>query len=137
MSVFGVILYSVFSRRRRSIYVLCPGEGWMYWVYSKLTIEIDVSCEKSKLLLLITLHKKCHYSELFWSVFSRIRTKCGYIIRISPNSIWIRITPNRNTFCEVFYSTKVAEVVNQRCSARKILFRNIYMKASVLESVFW
>ena len=34
-----------------------------------------------------TLHEKCPYSELFWSVFSRIRTEYGEIHRISSYSV--------------------------------------------------
>ena len=36
------------------------------------------------------LRKKCPYSELFWSVFSRIQPEC--------RKIWTRITPNTDTF---------------------------------------
>ena len=32
------------------------------------------------------LREKCPYSELFWSLFSRIRTEYGEILRISPYS---------------------------------------------------
>ena len=35
----------------------------------------------------ITLREKCPYSEFFWSVFSRSRTKYGEILRISPYSV--------------------------------------------------
>ena len=50
-----------------------------------------------------SLRKKCPYSELFWSVFSRIRTQYGAIQSISPcQSEWEkrrpRITPNTDTF---------------------------------------
>ena len=34
-----------------------------------------------------TLRKKCPYSELFWSVFSGIRTEYGEIQSISPYSV--------------------------------------------------
>ena len=37
---------------------------------------------------------ECPYSELFWSVFFRIRTE--YAVRIQENTI--RITPNMDTF---------------------------------------
>ena len=33
------------------------------------------------------MRKKCPYSELFWSAFSRIRTEYGEILRISPHSV--------------------------------------------------
>ena len=46
-----------------------------------------------------SLRKKCPYLELFWSVFSRIRTEYGEILRISAYSVWMReITPNMDTF---------------------------------------
>ena len=52
----------------------------------------SVHCNDKNYLLVIILHqaskaalrKKCPYSELFWSVFFRIRTEYGEIIRISP-----------------------------------------------------
>ena len=37
-----------------------------------------------------TLRKKCPYSKLFWSAFSRIQSKCG--------KMRTRIIPNTNTF---------------------------------------
>ena len=45
--------------------------------------------------------RKCPYSELFWSAFSRIRTECGEItLRIQSEwgKMQTRITPNRDTF---------------------------------------
>ena len=33
------------------------------------------------------MRKKCPYSELFWSVFSRIRTEYGEMRSISPYSV--------------------------------------------------
>ena len=53
-----------------------------------------------------TLRKKCSYSELFWSVFSCIRTEYGKIRSVSPYSVWMRekwtrITPNTDTFHSV------------------------------------
>ena len=35
----------------------------------------------------VTLRKKCPYSELFWSVFSRIPTEYGNLLHESPNSV--------------------------------------------------
>ena len=63
--------------------------------------------ESMKNLLLqcyyVCMRKKCPYSEFFFSVFSRIRTKYGEIVRISPYSfrmrkIRTRKTPNTDTF---------------------------------------
>ena len=42
------------------------------------------------LLCFVSLREKWRYSEFFWSVFSRIRTECGEINRISPYSVKMR-----------------------------------------------
>ena len=39
-----------------------------------------------------SLREKCPYSEFFWSVFSRIPTEYGEILRISP--YWVRMREN-------------------------------------------
>ena len=39
---------------------------------------------------------KCLYSELFWSVFSRIRTEYGEMLRISPYSVRMRKKTDQN-----------------------------------------
>ena len=49
-----------------------------------------------KYIAINTLRKKCAYSELFWSAFSRIRTKYGQILRISPFSVLMRENTERN-----------------------------------------
>ena len=41
-----------------------------------------------------SLREKCPYSEFFWSVFSRIRTEYGNILRISSYSV--RMQENRD-----------------------------------------
>ena len=38
----------------------------------------------------------CSYSELFWSVFSHIRTEYGEILRLSPYSIRMRKNAEQN-----------------------------------------
>ena len=43
-----------------------------------------------------TLHKKCPYSELFWSVFSCIGTEYGEILRNSPYSVRMRENTDQN-----------------------------------------
>ena len=51
----------------------------------------------------ILLREKCPYSELFWSVFSRIRTEYGGIRSISPHSVWMREDTDRgNSECGHF-----------------------------------
>ena len=37
---------------------------------------------------ILFLRKKHPYSELFWSIFSRIRTDYGEVLRISPYSVF-------------------------------------------------
>ena len=54
----------------------------------------------------LTLREKCPYSEFFWSVFSRILTEYGEILRICPYSVQMRENmeqnnPNTDTFCAV------------------------------------
>ena len=46
------------------------------------------------------LREKCLYSELFWSVFSRIRTEDGGILRISPYSVrmWENADQNNSKY---------------------------------------
>ena len=50
-----------------------------------------------------TLLEKCLYSELFWSIFFRIRTEYSVSLRVQPKcrKIWTRITPNSDTLCGV------------------------------------
>ena len=43
-----------------------------------------------------TLRKNCPYSELFWSIFSRIWTEYGEILRISPCSVPIQENTDQN-----------------------------------------
>ena len=43
-----------------------------------------------------TLRKKCPYSELFWSVLSRIRTEYEEILRISSYSFQMRENTDQN-----------------------------------------
>ena len=48
------------------------------------------------LLYYNSLRKKCTYSELFWSVFSRIRTEYGEMQSISPYLVQIRENTDQN-----------------------------------------
>ena len=45
------------------------------------------SCDTIFINIYFTLRKKCPYSELLWSVFSRIWTKYGEIRSLSPYSV--------------------------------------------------
>ena len=42
------------------------------------------------------LYEKCSYSQLFWSVFSHIRTEYGEIFRISPYSVLMQENTEEN-----------------------------------------
>ena len=44
-----------------------------------------------------SLRKKCPYSELFWAVFSQIRTEYGEIQSISLYSVQMRENVDQNT----------------------------------------
>ena len=43
-----------------------------------------------------TLRKKCPYSELCWSAFSRIRTEYVDILRIFPYAVGMQENANQN-----------------------------------------
>ena len=76
----------------------------------------------------ISLRKKCPYSEFFWSIFSRIRTKYGEK-RGKCWKIRTRKTPNTDTFHAVFDWKK-------RPSFWKYFFRNLNEKTcNSLESL--
>ena len=47
---------------------------------------------------LLPMCKNCPYSELFWSVFPRIRTEYREILRISPCSVQMSENANQNNF---------------------------------------
>ena len=53
-------------------------------------------CKYGKIHPSISLREKCRYSELFWSVFSRIWTEYGEILRIAPYSVPMRENTDQN-----------------------------------------
>ena len=55
-----------------------------------VTLQLWCKVESSAHCIKLLLRKKCPYSELFWSVFSRIRTEYGEIRSISQYSIRMR-----------------------------------------------
>ena len=71
-----------------------------------ITLEINITKATRSIAQWINdfhffaLRKKCPYSELFWSAFSRIRTEHGVSLRIQSEcgKIRTRITPNTETF---------------------------------------
>ena len=67
----------------------------LFWDHLSLSLHNTSKC--------FSLRKKCLYSELFWSAFSRIRTEYGETpvslrIQIKGGKMWTRITPNTGTF---------------------------------------
>ena len=60
-----------------------------------------------KYLPKLTLRKRCLYSELFWSAFSRICTEYEAILRISPYSVQIRENTDENNSEYKHFSRKV------------------------------
>ena len=60
-------------------------------------VNVVVNIKKTYLLKQIhALRGKCPYSELFWSVFPRIRTGYGQILPISPHSVQMPENADQN-----------------------------------------
>ena len=70
--------------------------------------------------LLLILRKKYPYSELFWSVFSRIRTEYGEIRSISLYSVQIRENADQNNSDYGHFSRSVSQSVQKRQKVGKI-----------------
>ena len=60
-----------------------------------------------------TLRKKSPYSELFWSLFSRIRTEYGQILRISPYLVRMWQKTDQNNSESGHFLLSVVFVKNQ------------------------
>ena len=70
---------------------------------------------------MLSLHKECPYSELFWSISSCIRAEHGEIrsIQSECGKIWTRIIPNIDTFLTVYIST-ISEAYSESCQTSKM-----------------
>ena len=66
--------------------------GKLSSIQKQLSIK---SCSEDVFLSGISLRLKCPYSELLWSVFSRIQSECG--------KMRTRITPHTATFHTVYF----------------------------------
>ena len=65
--------------------IFCPGTSSKY--------SYIFNCQ-------LALREKCPYSELYWSVFSRIQTEYGEIPRIFPYSVQMwENTDQNNSVC--------------------------------------
>ena len=60
------------------------------WVLNMLLKHLLTKNLIAKKTVLLPLPEKCPYSEFFWSVFDRIRTDYGQILRISPYEVRMR-----------------------------------------------
>ena len=68
--------------------------------------------------------EKCAYSELFWSVFSRIRTKCREIMETG-------IIANTDTFRAVIFALRIVENLMIQ---RKLEIKNFQIKSSTTKT---
>ena len=73
---------------------------------TEVTIRsILVLVQTVEIFVVLALREKCSYSELLWSVFSRIRAEYGEIICISPYSVQLREnTDKNNSKCGDFFA---------------------------------
>ena len=73
----------------------------------------------------LTLRKRCPYSELFWSVFSRIRTEYEEILRISPYSFRMRKNKDQNN-SEYRHFSRSVTTKNRYPFTRKSSIRDVW-----------
>ena len=74
----------------------------------------NLTINKTSAVPQATLRKKCPYSELFWSVFSRIRTEYGEILRISLYLVRIGENTVRNNSENGHFLSSAAMLHNVR-----------------------
>ena len=70
------------------------------WILNNFSSNVFKNSPGVAILLCFwpTLHEKCPYLELFWSVFSCIRTEYGEIRSISPYPVRMRETTDQKNF---------------------------------------
>ena len=93
--------------------------------------------EISKISLRRTLRKKCPSSELFWSAFSRIRTKYGEILRISPYPVRMRENADHHNFEYGHFSRSRNDQKNESrkyISQETIYFDQLYMRSMLFQA---
>ena len=69
----------------------------------------------------LSLRKKCPNSELFWSVFSRIRSEYGEVPHISPYSVWMWEETDQNNSEYGYFPRSVYEAGKCICVWSKLL----------------
>ena len=73
--------------------------------YGKLDNDLFLWCAIVHEIYKFFTGEKWLYSELFWSVFSRIRIQYGEMVRISQYSVQLReITDQKNSKYGYFYT---------------------------------
>ena len=83
----------------------------------KKKLELSLLCSMSLIICQsqwTILHEKCPYSELFWSVFSRSRTKYREILRISLYlvRIWQNTDQNNSQYGHFLSTVNVVDPVH-------------------------
>ena len=112
----------MFSRFLRQF----SGRGIVRIPFSKTTKMFSLNkCRILKIYKTNSLRKKCPDSELFWSVFSRIRTEYGKIRSTSPYSVRMRENADQSNS---EYKTVVVFCKWQRCSRTQ---------SNIKDGVFW
>ena len=85
----------------------------------------------------ISLREKCPYSELSWSVFSRIRTEYGEILRISPYPVRMRENADHHNFEYGHFSRSRNDRKNESrkyISQETIYFDQLYMRSMLFQA---
>ena len=79
-----ILLFALFSNPTSYLKAHCINVFKVYFLEQGLIIKEH------------SLRKKCSYSELFWSAFSRIQTEYAEIRSISPYSVQMRENADQN-----------------------------------------
>ena len=83
----------------------------------------------------VTLRENCSYLELFLSVFSRIRTECGEIRRVSPYSVRMQENANENN-SEYGHFLRSVIVIEQQRTRELVQFPSQDTKSIFLIDLF-
>ena len=93
--------YKMVSFHVKSLFANVPSDRKIVIILKRIYDHKELETPIIRCEMKETLRKKCMYSELFWSAFSRIiiagvslniQSKCG--------TMWTRITPNTNIFMQ-------------------------------------
>ena len=90
-----LVLTKISKIRKRKAFILLHIKHLLRWPQRAMKKKL-VSKQKTMESLRLSLHKKCPYSGLFWSVFSRIRTEYEEIRNISLYSVRMQENTDQN-----------------------------------------